>query len=85
MPLNDEQREKLEDTIMHLQMASSKIIDSGKDVHRKVFEVEIEEAIELITLLKDDLKDDEKLSDYKLYLLIPFQMHELLKERELND
>ena len=67
---------------MDLHYTSSKFIETKKDVHKKMLQVNIDEAIELLQDLKDDLKDDEKLYNYKMHMLIPFQIFELLAMRE---
>lgn len=82
MALDPEQREKVEDVIMDLHYTSSKYVESGKDVHKKMLAVNISEALEILNLVKNDITDDEKVLDYKIHLLIPFQIYELLSIRE---
>ena len=85
MPLNDEQRMKLEDTIMDLHFTSQKYIESQKDIHKKLLEVNIQEAIEILQDVKDDIQDDVKKYDYKLHMFLPMQIYELVCLRERND
>lgn len=82
MPLNEDDRVKIEDTIMDLHFTANKYIETGKDVHRKLLEVNVQEAIELLEAIRDDIVDDEKVYDYKMHFLLPFQIYELLKIRE---
>lgn len=82
MPLNEKDRSKVEDTIMDLHFTSSKYVESGKDIHRKLLEVNIQEAIEVLSDVQEQLADDEKRFDYKMHMLLPFQIYELVKIRE---
>ena len=85
MALNDDQREKIEDTIMDLHFTSQKFIESSKDIHRKLLEVNIQEAIELLKDVSDEMRDDPKRYDYKMHLLLPFQIYELIQIREKQE
>ena len=42
MPLTDKDRERVEDTIMDLHFTSSKFVESGKDTHKKLLEINIQ-------------------------------------------
>ena len=81
MSLTEEQRIKIEDTIMDLHFTSQKYLDTEKDIHKKLLEVNIEEAISLLEDFKDDLSNDEKMHDYKLHMLLPLQLYELVRNR----
>lgn len=85
MALTDEQREKVEDTIMDLHFTSQKVIESGKEIHRKLLEVNIQEAIEILKSVSNEIRDDEKRYDYKMHLLLPFQLYELMIIRERKE
>ena len=82
MPLNDKQREVLEDTIMDLHYTSQKYIETQKDLHKKLLEVNVEEAIEMLKDISDDITDDEKRHDYKMHMLLPLQIYELMVMRK---
>ena len=82
MTLQDNQREKIEDTIMDLHFTSQKFIETQKEVHKKLLEVNIQEAIELLSDFAEEIKDDPKKHDYKLHMLLPFQIYELMVIRE---
>ena len=82
MALKDKDREALEDTITDLHFTSSKYLDTEKDIHKKLLEVNIEEALTLIEAIKEDLKDDERLYDYKMHMFLPLQVYNLIKIRE---
>ena len=77
MPLSDQQREKLEDTIMDLHFTSQKFIDTEKDLHSKLLRVNVQEALEILREISDDIQDDPKKYDYKLHMLLPLQIYEL--------
>ena len=88
MPLTEKNRERMEDTIMDLHFTSQKYIETGKDTHKKLLEINVQEAIEILKELQDELQDDEKKYDYKLHLLLPFQIYELIcirEEQEYDD
>ena len=88
MPLSDKNRERIEDTIMDLHFTSDKYVQSGKDTHKKLLEINVQEAIEILKDLQDELEDDEKKYDYKMHMLLPFQIYELIcirEEKEYND
>lgn len=81
MSLTDEHRVEIEECILDLHFTSQKYIDTGKDIHRKLLEINVQEAIELLESLADELKDDDKLYDYKMHMLMPFHIYELLQIR----
>jgi len=88
MPLTEKNRERMEDTIMDLHFTSTKYVETGKDTHKKLLEINVQEAIEILKELQDELQDDEKKYDYKLHLLLPFQIYELIcirEEQEYDD
>lgn len=82
MPLTDDQRIDVEQAIIDLHNNASKVLESDKDVHKKVLEVSVEEAIEMFDTLKEDIADDDKIYDYKMHMLMPFHIYELMKLRE---
>lgn len=82
MPLSDKNRERIEDTIMDLHFTSDKYVQSGKDTHKKLLEINVQEAIEILKELQEEIQDDEKKYDYKMHMLLPFQIYELISIRE---
>ena len=82
MPLTDKNRERMEDTIMDLHFTSQKYVETGKDTHKKLLEINVQEAIEILKELQDEMEDDEKKYDYKMHMLLPFQIYELIAIRE---
>lgn len=82
MPLKQDQRQQLEDMIMDLHFTADRYIKSEKEIHERVLQVNVEEAIELLKSLSEDIEDDPKKYDYKLHLLIPFQIYELITNRQ---
>lgn len=85
MPLSDKNRERIEDTIMDLHFTSDKYVQTGKETHKKLLEINVQEAIEILKDLQDELQDDEKKYDYKMHMLLPFQIYELISIREEKD
>ena len=45
----------------------------------------VHEAIENLQSLKDEIKKDDMVGNYKLHLLVPVQLVELLRSRGLLD
>lgn len=82
MPLTDEQRTRIEDTIMDLHFTSQKFIESGKELHTKLLTMNVREAIDVLEELREDLMDDPKKYDYKMHMLLPFQIYELIRIRK---
>ena len=72
----------MEDTIMDLHYTSMKYVETQKDLHKKLLEVNVEEAIEMLKSVREDIIDDEKLNDYKIHMLLPLQVYELIAIRE---
>ena len=85
MPLSEKQRTTIEDTIMDLHFTSEKYVSSGKDIHKKLLEVNVQEAIDILKDLQEDLADDDKRYDYKMHMLLPFQIYELIQMREKRE
>jgi hypothetical protein len=88
MPLSDKQRQAVEDSIMDLHFTAGKFVETSKDVHRKLLEVNVQEAMELLEVLKEEIRDDERLYDYKMHFFLPLQIYHLLKlrtEEKTND
>ena len=85
MALSDEDRIRVEDTIMDLHYTSQKYIETSKDIHRKLLEVNVQEAIEVLRDVEEHIKDDPKRYDYKMHLMIPFQMYELMIMRQRKE
>ena len=84
MPLSDKQREDLEDTIMDLHFTSEKYLQSEKEIHHKLLEMNVVEALELLQDLSKDIRDDPKRYDYKIHLFLPIQIYETSVLRSKN-
>ena len=82
MPLAEKERDLIEDSIMDLHFAAQKYIESEKDIHRKLLELNIQDTLEIFKELKEQIKDDEMRYDYKIHLFIPFHIWEMVKLRE---
>ena len=84
MELDKKEREELEGSIYDAHFAASKFIESGKDIHKKLLEISVNEAIENLELLKDKIKEDDMVVNSKIHLLVPLQLLKLINIRENN-
>jgi len=80
--INDEDREVLEDSIMDASLSAERYLKSGKELHRKLLEVTVEDAIAALSMYSEALKDDPMKESYKLHMLVPVQILEMLKDEE---
>ena len=85
MALSSEDREKLEGLKYDAHFAASKYLESQKDIHRKLLEVSVNEALETLKQLKEEVQKDEMVGNYKIHLLVPFQLVELLNKRKKDE
>ena len=85
MALKKEQRDGLESSIYDAHFAASKFIESGKDIHKKLLEISVNEAIQTLEAVKDEIKDDDMVGNYKIHLLVPLQLYEVIKTRKENE
>jgi len=83
--LTTEERTTLEDSIMDAHMAADKFINSGKDVHHKLLELTVTDALEYIIKYKKKLKKDSKTENYKLHMMVPLQLHLMIEEDNISD
>ena len=74
-----------EDAIEDATAAAERFLKSQKDLHRKLLEVTVDDALSALSLYKDYLKDDPKKETYKIHMLVPVQVLQMLKENELID
>ena len=58
--LTVEERVSLEESIMDAHMAADKVLTSGKEVHHRLLDLTVKDALEYITKYKNKLKDDKK-------------------------
>lgn len=80
MSLKDEDRTVLEDAIMDAHLAADKFIQTGKEVHATLLEVNVNDALEYLEMMKENLTDDYKKENYKLHMLVPLQLLNMIKE-----
>lgn len=85
MPLNSDEKESLENSIYDAHFASQKYIETGKDIHFKLLEVSVNEAISNLQILKEGIKDDPMVGNYKIHLLVPLQLLRLAQSRDKKD
>ena len=79
---SEEDRVSLEDAIEDATAAAERFLKSQKDLHRKLLEVTVDDALSALSLYKDYLKDDPKKETYKIHMLVPVQVLQMLKENE---
>ena len=80
--LNSEERDQLEELLFEAHFSAQKYLESGKGVHRKLMEVSVSDAMNMITELSNKLKDDEYAENYKLHLFVPLHLCKLLEMRD---
>ena len=80
--IEDEDRQSLEDAIEDASVAAERYLTSEKDLHKKLLEVTVDDALQALSTYKDLLGDDPKKETYKIHLLVPVQIVEMLKEHE---
>jgi len=85
MGLDKKERDVLEGTIFDAHFAANKYIETGKDIHKKLLEISVKEAIDTMQLLSNAVKEDEMVGNYKIHILVPLQLLELIKMREGNE
>lgn len=79
--LEDEDRETLEEAIFDAHHAAQKYVNTGKDIHYKMLEISVKDALDLIETVSEELKKDEMSDNYKLHMLVPLQIIKLVEER----
>jgi len=80
--LNSDEREMIENALYDAHFAAGKYLESGKDIHYKLLEVSVTEAIQNIELLKSAVQEDEMSQNYKIHLLVPLQLLKLIEQRK---
>lgn len=85
MALNKKQRETLEASIFDAHFAAEKYLETDKDIHKKLLVMSVHEALENLQTLKEEIKKDDLVGNYKLHLLVPVQLVELLRSRGVLD
>lgn len=85
MALTEKERTLIEDVIMDLHFAAQKYVESEKDIHRKLLELNVQDAHDIFANLKEKMADDEMRFDYKIHLFVPFHIWELVNSREQKE
>ena len=85
MPLSDDDRKYIEDIIQDLHFTSMKWVETEKDTHKTLFQMNIEEVIDFLERKASDIADDPQVYNYKLHVLIALQLYELIKIIEENE
>ena len=84
MSLTPEQRVEFEDAIFDAHFSAQKYLETGKDLHEKLLEVSVQDAIDMLQRFAEEIKEDQKIETYKLHLFVPLQMQRLLELRKRN-
>ena len=80
MALSQEEKDIIEDVIDEVQFCTEKYLETEKDIHLKMFEVSINEALEYFEDVKESFKDDEDLiMKYRLHMFAPVQLLKLIE------
>jgi len=79
--IGQEERQNLESCIEEAEYSAERYLETGKDVHAKLLELSIDNAMEIFKSLSSELKDDEMLENYKIHLLVPLQMYKLIQKK----
>tara|TARA_R110000772_G_scaffold148811_3_gene259427 strand:- start:7263 stop:7541 length:279 start_codon:yes stop_codon:yes gene_type:complete len=80
--LTVDERMSLEDSIMDAHMAADKFLTSGREVHVRLLELSVSDALEYIQKYKNKLTDDPKSENYKLHMMIPLQLHLMIEDEK---
>lgn len=82
MSLTVEEREAIEDAIFDAHFAAQKYIEGGKDIHEKLLEVTVEDAFNLLSIMKSAIQKDDMKHNYRLHLMVPLQLLHLIQSRK---
>ena len=80
--MDDTDRQVVEEIIDDVQVCAERYLASPKDIYKKMLEVSVEEALELLKSMQSELQGDEMAEAYRLNLFVPIQLVELIKLRE---
>ena len=80
--ITEEDRVSIEDAIEDATAAAERFLKTQKDLHKKLLEVTVDDALSALSLYKEALKNDPKKETYKIHMLVPVQVLELLKEED---
>lgn len=79
MALTQEEKDIIEDVIDEVQFCTGKYLETEKDIHLKMFEVSINEAIEYFESIKENFVGEEEiLMKYRLHMFAPVQLMNLI-------
>jgi|TARA_R110000744_G_scaffold27075_3_gene66271 hypothetical protein len=79
--LTHEERLTLEESIMDAHLAADKWLSSQKEVHIKLLELSVADAMEYVELFADKIKGDPKAENYKLHMLVPLQLNMMISDK----
>lgn len=80
--IEESERDSIEESLYDTHFAATKFLETGKDIHFKLLEVSVSEALDYFELLKRELEDDEFLDNYRLHLFVPLQLMKLMEMRD---
>lgn len=79
MPLNNDDREDIESSIIDAQIAAERYLETAKDVHKSFLVMSVLDTLDIVRSLSDKLQDDPKRENYKLHLLVPTQLYYMIE------
>ena len=80
--MDETDRRVVEEIIDDVQACAERYLTSPKEIYRKMLEVSVEEAIDLLKTMREELAEDPMAEAYRLNLFVPIQLAELIKIRE---
>ena len=85
MALDETDRLIIEDSIYECQVSVDKYLQTQKPTHAKMLKYNIEQTMELLYEYQKEVQVDDERDKYRLHLLVPLQVYELLKMRGALD
>lgn len=81
MKLTQDERISIEDAIFDAHFSAQKYLETGKDLHEKLLEVSVKDALELLQEFSEKLKGDSKAEVYKLHIFVPVHLYKMVELR----
>jgi hypothetical protein len=80
--MTEDDRIIIEDAIYDAHQATDRYLESGRDLHEKLLEITVDDALAALQMYADLLKDDPLAYNYKIHMLIPTTLREMLKDHD---
>ena len=82
MPLNEMDKAWIEETIQGVVEAADTYLKDENEFNLEELEREHETLIEVLHILRQDIYDDANYPEYKIKLMVPFNILELVRKRK---